>query len=171
MCEDVNSLVHRLTPTVCLHISSKALVPEHLPSFVPYLSVTSTMAHPERRPLGTWAHGNHWHFNFVYSTSNWANSMPNCVYCLQEASSWNWLSCQTHRTRAIWVDTCLKVSPTLPRSALYCRLWLTYFNWWWLFWFIKCSKMMTIICRRVAWNLESALLGEGEGQSRNQLHH
>ena len=107
MCEDVNSLVHRLTPTVCLHISSKALVPEHLPSFVPYLSVTSTMAHPERRPLGTWAHGNHWHFNFVYSTSNWANSMPNCVYSLQEASSWNWLSCQTHRTPVILVTTWL----------------------------------------------------------------
>ena len=33
--------------------------------------------------------------------------MPNCVYCLQEASSWNWLSCQTHRTPVILVTTWL----------------------------------------------------------------
>ena len=33
--------------------------------------------------------------------------MPNCVYSLQEASSWNWLSCQTHRTPVILVTTWL----------------------------------------------------------------
>ena len=57
--------------------------------------------------VGTWAHGDHWPCNFVYSASIWAKSTPNCIYCLQEASSWHWLSCQTHRTRVIWVDTWL----------------------------------------------------------------
>ena len=42
--------------------------------------------------VGTQAHGDHCQCNFVYSSRIWVNSMPNCIYCLQKASSWNWLS-------------------------------------------------------------------------------
>ena len=88
--------------------------------------------------VGTWAHGDHWQCNFVYSSPILANSTPNCIYCLQEVSSWDWLSCQTHRTCVIWKNTWL-LRP-LYKSAMYCQLWLTYFNWRWLFWLNKCSK-------------------------------
>ena len=57
--------------------------------------------------VGTQAHGDHWQCNFVYSSPILANSTPNCIYCLQEASSWDWLSCQTHRTCVSWKNTWL----------------------------------------------------------------
>ena len=57
--------------------------------------------------VSTQAYGDHWQCNFVYSSPIWANSTPNCIYCLKEASSWDWLSCQTHRTRVIWINSWL----------------------------------------------------------------
>ena len=83
--------------------------------------------------MGTWVLGDHWQCNFDYSSPIWANSTPNCIYCLQEASSWDWLSCNWEWDRF----TNLKVS-TLQCTVL--RLCLTYLNWHWLFWLNKCSK-------------------------------
>ena len=86
------------------------LVPEHVSwdfwsvTLNGYIHPGTPWAGTMEPMVGTWAHGDHWQCNFVYSCPIWANSTPNCIYCLQKASSWDWLSCQTHRTRVIWIN-------------------------------------------------------------------
>ena len=56
-----------------------------------------------------WAHGHSETTGNINSSKTpiWANSTPNCIYCLQKASSWDWLSCQIPRTRVIWINSWL----------------------------------------------------------------
>ena len=110
---------------------------------VSYLMVTSTLAHPERGPWSLcWAHG---HMGTTGSVTlstvvRFEQTQRQIVSTVSRKHHYGIGWVVKHTGHVSFEDTCLKVSPTLPRSALYFRLWLTYFNWLWLFWLNKCSK-------------------------------